>query len=356
MTPTPPRVLLNGPAADDIVGALEAAGYAVTRADRPTDLSAYSAVVVDADAKSTAAAAFTRLCRVEAGPRPLPIVWVVAEPCAAVAGLDAGADACLARPLDPAILAAQLRAATRLRDLLVDHEDRADSTRRVNDELRAAYAGAAAAVDLARRVRAGALPGKLPTVGPIRFGVAHHGPAAVGLYDVLRFDDDRAGFWLATAGGRRSIVGELVRLAILLAVPPRPTPPPEVLDNVNRALLRLDLDPSPLVGLAYGLINAHGGVVTLARAGLPPAVYLPPTGEPQSWVGPGPFLGAFDAEFASHGGELRPGDKLVFASSGEPAAVIEVAARHRSLAVPELAAAVARELECETALAVERFE
>jgi phosphoserine phosphatase RsbU/P len=208
-------------------------------------------------------------------------------------------------------------------------------------------------VELARRVRATALPGKLPAVGPVRFGVAHRDPVALGLYDVVRFDENQVGFWLADAGVRRSVAGELVRLAVVLAVPPRPTPPPDVLDGVNRALIRLNLDPPPLVGLGYGLIDARTGSVTVARAGLPPAVYLPANDEPEAWIGPGPFLGAFDAEFPPCNGVLRSGDKLVLVTGGDPGRVKEAAARHRGLAAPDLASAVARELECETALAVE---
>lgn len=355
MTPTPPRVLLYGPAASDLDGVLDAVGYAATRADRPVDLPSFEAVVVDVGSRPSSAVAFTRLCRAEGASRPVPIVWVLTEPApdATVAGLDAGADAVLVRPFVPAVLAAQLRAGRRVRDLVTAHADRVAATSLVNDELRSAYAEAAAAAELARRVRAAAYPAELPSVGPVRFGVAHHDPAAVGLYGVARFDEHRVGFWLADAGGRRSITGELVRLAVLLAVPPTPTPPPAVLDRVNGALIRLALDPPPLVGLGSGVIDTRTGSVTVARAGLPPAVYLPADGEPESWVGPGPFLGAFDAEFPPHEGALRSGDKLVLATGGEPARVKEAAGKHRDLPAADLAGAVARELGCETALAVE---
>jgi serine phosphatase RsbU (regulator of sigma subunit) len=174
----------------------------------------------------------------------------------------------------------------------------------------------------------------------LRFAVCHRPRALSGSsggYDVARQEAGRIGFWVTDAGG---VVGLTVRLTADV----RSLPPGEVLGRVNRALIGLEIDPPPLVGMASGMIDARSGAVSVARGGLPPAVYLPATGDPQPWAGPGPFLGAFDAEFPPRDGVLARGDRLLLATAGDAEGLTAAAGRHRARTGQDFAEAVAAEL------------
>jgi DNA-binding response OmpR family regulator len=114
-----PLVLLAAPPgdpADDLRAALITAGFAVAEAapgPPPPDLAPASVVVV------SAGPGFVRSLRAELGDHILPVIWVAPTPDALAAGLAAGADAGLARPVDPTALVAQVRAAVRVREQAV---------------------------------------------------------------------------------------------------------------------------------------------------------------------------------------------------------------------------------------------
>jgi hypothetical protein len=344
---TAPLVLLAaapGDPADDLRSALTAAGFAVTDAAGPPlpDLAPATAVVV------SDSVGFVRLLRAELGDHILPVIWVASTAEALALGLGAGADAGLVRPVDPAALVAQVRAAGRVRAQAAKLAGRAAEGRAINDRLRKAYGQAEADARLVERAGRAVLPRHLPAVGGLRFAVCHR-PWALselgGGYDVAQLDAGRVGFWVTDAGG---VVGLTVRLAArgleLRDGLPRALPPGGVLGRVNRALIGLELDPPPLVGMACGVIDARSGTATVARGGLPPAVGLPAAGAPQPWAGPGPFLGAFDAEFSPRDGVLARGDRLLLATAGDAEGLTAAADRHRGLAGQELAEAVAAEL------------
>jgi hypothetical protein len=342
-----PLVLLAaapGDPADDLRSALTAAGLRVADVAGPPlpDLAPATAVVV------SESVGFVRLVRAELGDHILPVIWVAPTPDALAAGLGAGADAGLVRPVEPAALVAQVRAAIRVREQAAKLAERAAEGRTINDRLRKAYSQAEADARLVERASRTALPRHLPAVGALRFAVCHRPRAlseAAGGYDVAQLDAGRVGFWVMDAGG---VIGLTVRLAArgveLRDGLPRTLPPGEVLGRVNRALIGLELDPPPLVGMACGVIDARSGAVSVARGGLPPAVVLPAAGEPQAWAGPGPFLGAFDAEFPPCDGVLARGDRLLLATAGDAEGLTAAADRHRGLAGQAFAEAVAAEL------------
>ena len=219
--------------------------------------------------------------------------------------------------------------------------------RLLNDRLRAAYRERAALAELARKALQAVTPRRLPAVGRLTVGASARG----GQVDASRLDADHVAVWLTDAGGAGTAAGGLVGLLVRGLVVgrevhddgPRLVPPAEVLVRVNRGLLDLRLDPPPLVGLGYVLADARTGTVTVGRGGLPPAMYLPAGGGPVAWVGGGPFLGAFEADFPEVVGELRPGDKLVLATAAGDR-LPELAGRHRRLPAHGLAYTVAAEL------------
>jgi sigma-B regulation protein RsbU (phosphoserine phosphatase) len=222
-----------------------------------------------------------------------------------------------------------------------------DDARRRNLELRAAYAEIDLGIEMARRVRRLLVPAKLPEVGPVRLAV-HHRPrprAGCVLYDAVRIDENRVGVWVAEAGGSAVTAG-WVGVAVKHAANGLGSPA-DVLDRVNRALLDLGLDPPPLVGMVCALIDARTGEVAVSRGGVPPPVRVPADGPADVWVGPGPFLGAFDADYPSETKVLRPGEKLLL-RTGTPDAdadpVPPAAVRHRPLSGSAFADAVARDV------------
>jgi hypothetical protein len=364
-----PTVLLSTPAgfaADDLRAAAEAAGFAVAGhalgSTPPVDFGPVAAAVVDVVEKADAAAAQTRRWRVELGDQFVPLIWVIPDPDPALAarGLDAGADAVLSRPVDPAAFAAQLRSAARARSVADRVAAKAAEARLLGDQMRKAYAQLDREQEMARRVHRTFLPRSLPEVGPVRFHVAHRPRSKTGgdFYDVQRIGEHRVGFLVGDVLGHGSAAGSLLGVFAARAVgwgePGRLLPPEELLVGVNRELIGLGLDDPPLVALLAGTLDVRTGAVAVARAGLPPPVYVPADGEPEAWAVPGPFLGTADTQYTPRTGTLRPGDRLVvgtdgtrpdgMAATGGPDPLREAAARHRGLAGPAFADALARDL------------
>jgi serine phosphatase RsbU (regulator of sigma subunit) len=368
-----PTVLLSGPPqapADDLRRMLAAAGFAV--ADHllgsvpAVDLTQTVAAVVEVGERADVATAQTRRWRVELGDHPLPVLWVLPFASAEITakGLDAGADAVLVRPVEPALFAAQVRTMARSHASAARLAERAGEARLLGDQLQKAYARLDGELDMARRVHRTFLPRVLPEVGGARFAVCHRPRSRLGgdFYDVRRIDEDRVGFVLGDVLGTGSAAGGLLGLfvkqsAVLKEITGNRyevLPPDEVLTRVNRELLGLGLDDPPLVAMLVGVLDARDGSIAVARAGLPAPVYVPGTGDPETWSIPGPFLGTADTTCPPLRGRLFPGDKLVIGTdgtrpegttaSGGSDTLAEVAIRNRALTGQAFADAVAREL------------
>src|SRR5262249_36855310 len=139
-----------------------------------------------------------------------------------------------------------------------------------------------------------------------------------------RLDEAHIGFYLGDVMAHGSAAGSLlsvfvkqsVKMKEIAANRYRLIPPDEVLVNVNRELIGLGLEEPPLVAMLCGVLNFKTGDVKVARAGGPPPVKVPATGEPDTWSVPGPFLGTADTSYLNVIGQLSPGDKLVIGSDG----------------------------------------
>jgi serine phosphatase RsbU (regulator of sigma subunit) len=368
-----PTVLLSSPPqfpADDLRRLLADAGFAV--ADHllgsapAVDFGPVVVAVVEIGERADVAAAQTRRWRVELGDRAVPVLWVLPFPSSEITakGLDAGADACLVRSVDPVVFAAQVRAMARAHATAARLSERAAEARLLGDQLQKAYAQLDSELDMARRVQRTFVPRVLPEVGAARFAVCHRPRSRLGgdFYDVRRVDEDHVGFVLGDVLGTGSAAGGLLGVFVKQSAALkeisgsryRVVPPDEVLTRVNRELLGLGLDDPPLVAMLVGLLNARDGSITVARAGLPAPVYVPAAGESETWSIPGPFLGTADTTCPPLHGRLWPGDKLVVGTDGTrpdgtPAAggvdrLMEVAIRHRELTGQTFADAIAREL------------
>lgn len=357
------------PPAADLRHALAGAGFAAADhalgSTPAVDFGPVAAAVVDVGEKPDVAAAQTRRWRIELGDQVVPVLWVLpaAAPEVAAIGLDAGADAVLARPFDLPLFVAQVKALARTHAAAARLGVKAAEARLLGDQLRKAYAQLDREQDMGRRLHRGGLPRAFPEVGAVRFAVCHRPRSRGGgdFYDARRLDEDHVGFVLGDVmgGGGGSLLGVFVRQAAALKEITgnryRLVPPEEVLVGVNRDLIGLGLEDPPLAAMLVGLVNARDGSITVARAGLPAPVYLPIAGDPQTWAVPGPFLGTAETTFQPVRGTLAPGDKLLIASDGarpdgNPAAAdgagmfLDAAARHRGLSGQAFVDAVAREL------------
>ena len=301
------------------------------------------------------AAAQTRRWRAELGDRVLPILWVANAGQVAL-GLDAGADVVLARPVEPAVFAAQLRALARGQTVASRLAARANEARLLGDQLRKALAQLDRDQELARRARAALAPKTFPEVGAVRFHACHRSRGGgTDFHDALRIDEHHVRFVVGDAPGLLGMfaqqaiptkeIGELSYRVLL---------PGEALTAANRSLLSLGADDLPLVAVLAGVVNVRTGAISLARAGLPAPVYGPATGDASVWSVPGPFLGTADAFYETLSGTLASGDRLLIGTDGTrpdgapgvlpPSHLLEAATAHRALSGGEFADAVAREL------------
>ena len=352
---------------DDLRHALAAAGFAVADhalgSTPPVEFDAIAVAVVDVGDRPDAAAAQTRRWRIELGDHLVPVLWVCPVESAA-AGLAAGADTVLSRPLDDRVFVAQVQAMARVHAAAVRVAVKAGEARLLGDQLRKTYSQLDRELDLARRVQRSFQPHALPEVGGVRFAVCHRQRSRAGgdFHDVRRLDEDHVGFVVGDVMGSGAATGSLLGLLVSQAVRLKDVtgtgyrliPPDEALAAANRELLGLGFEEPPLVAALAGTVNVRTGAVTLARAGLPAPVYLPPIGNAEAWSVPGPFLGTADTTFQPLSGTLEPGGKLVIGTDGtrpdgDPgpvgtARLIEAAERHRERSGAAFAEALAGEL------------
>ena len=352
---------------DEVRRALVDAGFAIVEhvlgSTLAVDFGPVVAAVVFVGDRADIATAQTRRWRIELGDQIVPVLWVLlgSSPELAIQGMDAGADACLAQPTEVASIVAQVKALARSHASAARLGVKAGEARLLGEQLRKAYSQLEREWELGRRIQRGFLPQSFPEVGGVRFALCHRPQSKSGgdFYDVRRLDENHVGFFLGDVMGRGAsgcLLGVFVKQAANLKEITgnryRLVPPEDVLVGVNRDLIGLGLEESPLVALLVVTLNARDGSLSLARAGLPPPVYLPASGEPHLWTVPGPFLGTSDTTYTPLRGTLLPGDKLLLASDGArnaddasaPDRVLAVASRHRALSGQAFVDAVAREL------------
>jgi serine phosphatase RsbU (regulator of sigma subunit) len=367
---SPATVLLSCPptsTGQELHRFVTAAGFAIAdhRLGSPptVDFGPAAVAVIEVGDSHDIAAAQTRRWRAELGDHFLPILWV-ATPDAIVAGLDAGADVVLPRPVEEGVFGAQLRALARARSTAAKAAVRAGEARLLGDQLRKALAQLEREQEMARRAHATFLPRTFPMVGGARFNVCYRPRSRSGsdFHDVRRLDEQHIGFYVGDVVGASAasahllgvIIQQSVAMKEIAELSYRIVPPNEVLAAVNRELLSLGAEELPLVAMLAGVVNAKTGALTVARAGLPAAVHVPAAGAPTVWAVPGPFLGAADATYQSLSGTLAPGDRLLIGTDGTrpdgdpgPAGtdrLLGAATKHQTANGSEFVDAVAREL------------
>ena len=191
---------------------------------------------------------------------------------------------------------------------------------RIDEELR-----------LAARLQQDFLPKQLPAVGPVRFHTLYRpaGYVSGDLYDVMRLDEKRVGFYIADAVGHgvpAALLTMFIKQALVTKeiIPGgyRLLPPNESLARLNQTLVDQNLAHATFATALYGVIDVETLQVTIARAGHPAAMVLrAPTGDTPGGIEPlqpdGGLLGVFPHEtYELASAQLAPGDRLFVYTDG----------------------------------------
>jgi len=369
----PSRILLYAdrtPAGAELRAFLENAGHTITWQSldaEPSSMSPTDLVVLDGCGREHKALQVCRRLRGQLADAFVPILLLLEDtaPSTRLAGLEAGADTYLLRPLAPRELLAQVQAFLRMKQVHDRLSEKSAEVRRINQRLQQTYQQIDGELELARRIQRSFLPQQLPEMPPVRFAVHYLPCERVGgdFYDVFRLDEDHVGFYVADAMGHGMPASLLtifikkgVRAKEIFGSQYRLVPPDEVLRQLNRDMIDQALSETPFITMVYGLYNRRDGTLRFARAGHPYPIYLPRSGELMEWQVPGSLLGVFDTIYSAQTQVLRPGDRVLLytdgllASDGEAqpgagARVLAGAAKLRELPLPEFVVRLAEEFE-----------
>src|SRR5215213_3148470 len=187
---------------------------------------------------------------------------------------------------------------------------------RIDEELR-----------LAARLQQDFLPKELPEIGNVRFHTLFRpaGYVSGDLYDVLRLDERRVGFYMADAVGHgvpAALLTMFIKQALITKeITPggyRLLPPAESLARLNQTLVDQNLAHATFATALYGVIDAETLQVTVARAGHPAPMVLRGDGKTIEPLQPdGGLLGVFPNEvYDTATTRLAPGDRLLVYTDG----------------------------------------
>lgn len=179
---------------------------------------------------------------------------------------------------------------------------------------------------LAARLQQDFLPKVLPQLGPIQFHTLFRpaGYVSGDLYDVMRLDERRIGFYIADAVGHgmpAALLTMFIKHALvtkeIVASEYRLLDPGEALSRLNQSLIEQNLAQAAFATALYGTIDSQTLEVRLARAGHPSPLVLRADGRLDVLDADGPLLGVFpDEPFAETRAVLRPGDRMFLYTDG----------------------------------------
>ena len=187
--------------------------------------------------------------------------------------------------------------------------------RRLDEELR-----------LAARLQQDFLPRSLPEVGNVRFHTLFRpaGYVSGDLYDIMRLDERRVGFYIADAVGHgmpaallTMFIKHALRTKEILAGGYRLLRPSEAMGRLNEAMLEQNLSHATFATALYGMIDCDSLEMTLARAGHPLPLILRGDGRLEPVESEGGLLGIFPGEqYADTTVQLQRGDRVILYSDG----------------------------------------
>jgi DNA-binding response OmpR family regulator len=359
----PPVVLVSAlpqTSIEDVRAILGQQGYAVAehRLGNPAaiDLLPYAAVVICPPERLQIAVEQTRRWRVELGNRYRPIWWLCDLHSVEwhTLALTNGADLVLARPLDAAQIAAQLLASQRILAIVEQQTTLGAEVPVLMDRLHKSYVLQEAQHELLHRVQR-----QVHTVGPIASDrvrlTVHHRPRSRTGGDGLEIVPHATGWHILLFDTAHGLLNLFLRLLFLRHC--QSGGPGHWCQALNAAIRQLDQAETTLSSAALISLHPDSGVVSLARAGLPPVVHVPRTGAANWWALDGPMLGLCEAEYPTRTEVLQPGDRLLLGTDGcvthnqamNPDPLQRAAEQHRSLSGQTYVDAVAQEVVRELA-------
>lgn len=186
---------------------------------------------------------------------------------------------------------------------------------------------------LAARLQQDFLPKFLPQVGPVHFHTLFRpaGYVSGDLYDIMRLDERRIGFYIADAVGHgmpAALLTMFIKHALITKEISgnsyRLLSPSESLARLNMELIGQNLSQAAFATALYGIIDVDTLELTLARAGHPAPLVLRAGGTLETIECDGPLLGIFpDEPFAASKAKLSPGDRLLLYTDGIEVAFCE---------------------------------
>ena len=186
---------------------------------------------------------------------------------------------------------------------------------------------------LAARLQQDFLPKFLPQVGPVHFHTLFRpaGYVSGDLYDIMRLDERRIGFYIADAVGHgmpAALLTMFIKHALITKEIAgnsyRLLSPSESLARLNMELIGQNLSQAAFATALYGIIDVDTLELTLARAGHPAPLILRAGGALETIECDGPLLGIFpDEPFATSTAKLAPGDRLLLYTDGIEVAFCE---------------------------------
>lgn len=355
----------------NVSAALTHAGFHVTTQPlQEPSVNGAQLILIDGAAATDSALSLCQRLHAQRGDQHVPILFLAPEQPASArrASLENGADMCLARPFAAEELVAQVRALLRMQDRIDHLSARAVEAQRINQRLQAAYQLIDQELQLARRIQESFLPQNLPTHPRMRFAAKYRPCGRVGgdFYDLFRLDEHHVGLYVADAMGH-GVPASLLTIFVKTSVRAkeingqtyRLVPPDEVLQALNREMIKQELSETPFITLAYLLLNWQTGAVQFSRAGHPYPLFVPREGPAALWQMEGSLLGVFDTRYHLQTHQLQPGDKLLLYTDGMDAAsfgaqavglpsFLAAAEQYRRLPIDELVARLSQDLFAQT--------
>lgn len=213
-----------------------------------------------------------------------------------------------------------------LQDKNVELENRLGQLEMAHSIVKSQAVALQADLNRAMRIQQGLLPRQSPFPNKTSFSAFFHPMAKVGgdLYDIVKLDSQRIGFYIADASGHgvsSAMLTVFLKHAVQGAVRDPESgalrTPGEMMGALNETLITEAFGQGVFVSLTYGILDTATGQVAYSNAGHPPWLLKRSGGGVERLHRASPVLGVNPKVIYTHGDfVMRPGDMLVMYSDG----------------------------------------
>lgn len=249
---------------------------------------------------------------------------VLVENDAARAGASSNSILVESTSLETDVLAAKLHAVAVCGQTAAELRQELQIAQRTSGGVREEMSRISQELSLASRIQQELVPKRMPDVEGMEFGVLYRpaGYVSGDIYNVVRLDDRRTGFFIADAVGH-GVPAALLTMIISRSLPMRLASehegiitPTDALRTLNDELCSVS-DGTPRFATAvYGIVDSVSGLVRIANAGHPQPMRITASRVAKVEAG-GPLLGVFrEAQFEEEAFTLEPGETLLLYSDG----------------------------------------